>query len=544
VRTILTACVLFSLALSPVAAAPVQPPVDAVETNASVSSLEAERQQLLERYERTLHDINAELAKESIWSKSYSSYITYLEVRRNLEALTKRIASLSKKGNSDEIAGLLAKQKILTEQIELLEGHGESPFSELMKPEEISEIPSITDPFEIFTGISFIKRLNAQLESYRQRQEELSDIVARLRKKVAIYEDIIAIGGPRSYQEGYEALAAQLEKFETALGTVVATSHVYEKRIEEITLGLNKEIKEQSIKLLYIGILVLVLFVIFFLLKLVAKKYITDNERFYMANKMINFSNLTLILIIIIFNYIENVGYLVTVLGFASAGIAIAMKDWFMSMLGWLVIVFGGSIHVGDRVKFMKDGMEYVGDVLDISLLRITVLEDVTLTTYMTNRRAGRVIFVPNNYIFTSMIANYSHASLKTVWDGIDITITFESNHKKAMFLAKEIARKYSKGYTDITRKQLNKLRDRYSLKNTNVEPRVFTFAEPNGIRVSTWYLTNAYATLTLRSAISTDIIDAYLAEEDITIAYPTQMLHLSSADRKTPPFETGATSI
>ena len=512
---------------------------EVVDANASKAAIEAERQQLMGRYERSLSKIDEELSRDSVWQKSYSSHITYLEVKKNLDALTKRIASLSKKSDAEEIAGLHAKQKILTEQIDLLEGHNESPFSELMKPEEISELPTITDPFEIFTGISFIKRLNAQLDSYRQREEELRHLVELLQKKVAIYDDIIAIGGPESYKQHYDELVQRLEKFETALGTVEATANVYEKRIEEINLGLNKEIKEQSLKLLNIGIIILVLFIIFFLMKLVAKKYITDNERFYMANKMINFSNLTLILIIILFNYIENVGYLVTVLGFASAGIAIAMKDWFMSMLGWLVIVFGGSIHVGDRVKFMKDGMEYVGDVLDISLLRITILEDITLTTYMYNRRAGRVVFVPNNYIFTSMIANYSHASLKTVWDGIDITITFESNHKKAMFLAKEIARKYSKGYTDITRKQLNKLRDRYSLKNTNVEPRVFTFAEPNGIRVSSWYLTNAYATLTLRSAISADIIDAYLAEDDITIAYPTQMLHLSNADKKAPPFET-----
>jgi small-conductance mechanosensitive channel len=226
----------------------------------------------------------------------------------------------------------------------------------------------------------------------------------------------------------------------------------------------------------------------------------------------------------------DNVGYLATVLGFASAGLAIALRDWFMSIIGWFVIVFGGSIHVGDRVRFVKEGMEYVGDVLDISLMRITMMEDVTLTTVNTNRRAGRIVFVPNNYIFTSMIANYSHASLKTVWDGIDVTITFESNHKKAAHIVKEICRKYSKGYTEITRKQMNKLRDRYSLKNSNVEPRVFTLIETNGMRISGWYLTNTYATLTLRSTISADIIDAFLAEEDIVIAYPTQMIYHNSS--------------
>ena len=132
-------------------------------------------------------------------------------------------------------------------------------------------------------------------------------------------------------------------------------------------------------------------------------------------------------------------------LGFASAGIAIAMKDMFMSMLGWTVIMFGGTIHVGDRVRVYHDGSEFVGDVIDISLLRLTVFEDVTYSTYKTNRRAGRIIFVPNNYIFTDLIANYSHYGMKTVWDGIDITISFDSNHKKGGLSGKRCRQKVLK---------------------------------------------------------------------------------------------------
>ncbi|MDQ7068589.1 MAG: mechanosensitive ion channel [Sulfurimonas sp.] len=139
---------------------------------------------------------------------------------------------------------------------------------------------------------------------------------------------------------------------------------------------------------------------------------------------------------------------------------------------------------------------------------------------------------------FTRMISNYTHNSLKTVWDGIKITITFDSNHKKAMHIAKMISKKFSKGYTDITRKQLNKLREHYSLKNTNVEPRIFAFINSNGMDIEAWYLTNAYATLTLRSVISTEIVDAYNAEDDITIAYPTQRLYVQADEKLTPPFD------
>ncbi|QOY55789.1 mechanosensitive ion channel [Candidatus Sulfurimonas marisnigri] len=480
--------------------------------------------------------------KDSVWTKSYASYLTSLEVRESLEKIKKRIDFLQRKRKKsvtqkDELDALVSKEKILTSQIEKLKKKDSSPFANILTPPSIDETVVITNPFDIFTGISLIKTVEKDYSEYVLQKDELSELISLLRLQISIYKEIEAIDTDGKYKEAAKRKSKQLERFETALDTMSVTSEVYQKRLEIVEININKAIEVQMLKIVRIGVIVLVVFIIFFLLKLIVKKYITDNERFYMANKIITFANFTLIILILFFNYIENVAYLVTILGFASAGIAIAMKDWFMSILGWLVIVFGGSIHVGDRIRVDMDGMKYVGDVMDISLLRMTILEDITLTSVMQNRRAGRIIFVPNNYVFTRMIANYTHSTLKTVWDGVNITISFDSNHKKAMQICKEITKKYSKGYTDITRKQLNKLRNQYSLKNTNVEPRIFSFIEQNGISIDAWYLTNAYATLTLRSVISVEIVDAFNAEDDITIAYPTQKLHVETV-RKKPPFD------
>ena len=155
-----------------------------------------------------------------------------------------------------------------------------------------------------------------------------------------IYKKISKIDIDKLHTQAAKEKSKQLERFEIALDTIVVTAEVYQKRLEVIELNINKDVQKQTYRLINIGIVVLVVLLIFFLLKLVVKKYITDNDRFYMANKIITFTNVTLIILILFFNYIENVSYLVTILGFASAGIAIAMKDWFMSMLGWLVIVF------------------------------------------------------------------------------------------------------------------------------------------------------------------------------------------------------------
>ncbi|MFK5937439.1 MAG: mechanosensitive ion channel [Sulfurimonas sp.] len=486
----------------------------------------------IDSYLRQIKTIESSVLEEKVWMKSYASYLTSLEVRISLQDIKKRIKYLQRHSktlaDNDELNALVSKEMILTSQIEKLKSKNSAPFSQLITPPIIDTIPSITNPFDVFTGISFTKSLTTKLNEYKVRKNSLSELIIFLRKENELYKLISEVNQDKEYTQEINYKKKELERFETAFDTMNVTLDVYQKRLEIIELNINKEIEKQIYRLSKIGIIILLVFVFFFLVKLAVKKYIKDNERFYMANKFITFANFTLIIIILFFNYIENASHLVTILGFASAGIAIAMKDWFMSILGWLVIVFGGSIHVGDRIRVDMEGMKYVGDVMDISLLRMTILEDITLTSIYQNRRAGRIIFVPNNYVFTRMIANYTHSSLKTVWDGVKITITYDSNHKKAMHIAKEITRKFSKGYTDITRKQLNKLRNHYSLKNTNVDPRIYSFIVPNGLDIEAWYLTNAYATLTLRSVISTEIVDAFNAEDDITIAYPTQKLNVS----------------
>lgn len=499
---------------------------------------ESFRKENISSYLSDLKEIETKIAdKKSVWIKSRDSYLTSLEVSQNLEKVKEKISYLQKKAYKsldeiDELNALISKRSILTSQTSESKRKDTSPFSNLLTPPVIEKAQPITNPIDILAGMSHVESLEKNFNDYGLKKKELGEIIALLKAEMQIYKDIEKLEQKGKFSAEIQNKVKQLEQFEIAMDTMSVASEVYRQRLDIVEIEVDKNIDAQIIKLIKIGVTVLVIFAIFFLLKLFIKKYITDHDRFYMANKVITFINFTLIILIVFFSYIENAAYLVTILGFASAGIAIAMKDWFMSILGWLVIVFGGSIRVGDRIRVDMDGMQYIGDVMDISLLRMTILEDITLTSIMKNRRAGRIIFVPNNYIFTRMIANYTHGSLKTVWDGVHITITFDSNHKKAMHLCREITKKYAKSYMDMTRKQLGKLRNEYSLKNTNVEPRIFSFIEPNGISIDSWYLTNAYGTLILRSTISTEIIDAFNKEDDITIAYPTQKINIDDTTK------------
>lgn len=511
------------------------------ETNTTASEEigQIERAQI-EVLAQQVYGIDNQL-KDNIWLTRYSNFITYQELLEELDSVDEKLNKLlakRKKSSKEEIEELTKRQETLERQLELLQEFKRSPFAEMIRPPEVAESPKIGNPLAIISGFSYIKQLRSQKEEFRARLQGLESLIERLDKKAKLLEEVLSLGGNEEFVHELNIVNKELTEFQAARDISATTYTVYEKKADEAIIRVTGEIKDQMKRALNIGIFIVVVIVLSILFKLVAKRYIKDNERFYLANKAINFINFTLIILILLFAYIENVTYLVTVVGFASAGLAIAMKDMFMSLLGWIVITFGGSFHVGDRVKVQKDGLPYVGDIIDISLLRMTILEDITLTTYLENRRSGRIIFIPNNYIFTTLIANYTHITMKTVWDGIDVTITFDSNHKKALYLVKNIIKKYSKGYTDIARKQLNMLRNQYSLKNTNVEPRVFSFLEPHGLTISAWYMTNSYAALALRSTLSAEIVDMINQEDDITIAFPTQTIHMRTKPKSLPPVD------
>jgi len=477
----------------------------------------------IKEYNSLLTNIDKEL-NSNVWYAKYTNYNIYKTFKVKLENIDKQIKQLKKKKKKDE--KLEEKRKSIINNMHLLEEFKESPFNDLLNPKIQQQAPTIKSPFDMIAAFSYLKVLKSTRELYEDKLKSLSELILLLKNKKKYIHKLYTIEPTEKYKKMIEDTNKTIKEIDEAYTSAKNTLQLFNKKINDDKLKITNDIKIQVEKLINVAIMIAVIIILSFIFKLIVKKTISDNERYYMANKFINFTNLILILVILLFSFLENVSYLVTVIGFASAGIAIAMKDLFMSLLGWTVIVFGGSFHVGDRIKVTKEGKEFVGDIVDISFLRMTILEDITYTTYKVNHRAGRIIFIPNNYIFTDILANYTHGKIKTVWDEIDIVLTFDSNYQKAAHLIKEIVKKYSKGYTEISRRQLNLLRNQYSLKNINVEPRVYTFVEDYGIKIASWYMTNSYATLTLRSSISASIIDMINEQDDIHIAYPTQVIN------------------
>lgn len=498
-------------------------------------------QQALREKEEERRSINGEIAgidrilndNENPWIRRHNSYTKYNSINNQIKSIEwqlKRIKPTDK--NTEQIQVLSNRLETLNKQKQFF-AYEDNLYKELVEIKEIENIPKITNPLTIFSGFSFLKQIKVQEKTLQNNQKTLQETLQLLEQKKDLLTQLLKI---ESKAQQYEILA-ELQKIQSiklelqSAQSILETSiELYERRVAELDSSITDQIQKQILNLIYILILCVVVFFIALATKLALRKYL-DHERLYIANKIINFSYITIIFIILLLSYLNNITYLVTFLGFVSAGLAFAMRDLFMSFLGWFVIVIGGGLHAGDRIRIHRDNTTYVGDILDISMTRITLLEDVTLNTYSETRRAGRIIFIPNNFIFNTVISNYTHGGMTTIWDGIDFTVTFDSNFKKAVDISTEVARKYSKAHIEIGKKRMSRLKERYSLKRISLEPRVFNMIEPNGMRISVWYQTNAFTTLNVRSNISSEIIELLAQEKDIKIAYPTTKIVNTGSD-------------
>jgi len=478
-----------------------------------------------------LADIKSEL-EGNIWITRYDNYLTYRKIEKELKKIkldAKKYSRWRGEKYKELSYQLYNKVKIKENELELISEYKDSPIGKQITPITITKAPNISNPIIIIEAFSYIQKLQENKVLYGEVNNELTELVSILNAQLIQFEELKKLLPNKKLEQQVKDLKQELKDFNMVVDIVSTTGEVYAKRIEQVIAETNDNISSEIANMFKLMTIIAILFGLTIIAKIMMKKYIQDDDRHYTTNKLINFFFIILTLFIILFSYIDNASYLVTFLGFASAGIAIALKDWFMSIFGWIAIMTSGSINVGDRIKVTRDGTEVVGDVLDISLIKIAIREDITLTSYMKNRRTGRVFFIPNNYVFTDMIANYTFDGLRTVWDGIDINITFDSNHKKAVELATSVVTLHAKGYTELAKKRLNKMRKKYVLRSANPEPRIFAFAEPYGITISTWYHTNSHATLGLRSTISMEILEAFKAADDITIAYPTQTLRVAN---------------
>lgn len=246
----------------------------------------------------------------------------------------------------------------------------------------------------------------------------------------------------------------------------------------------------------------------------------------YRWRKTIGYTHLAILLILLLRVWFEVTQSLITIFGFLTAGLAIALQDLIKSVAGWIFILWRRPFNVGDRIQIGTS----VGDVIDIRFFKFSMVEIGNWVH--ADQSTGRVLHVPNSLILTETIINYSEG-FQFIWDEIPVLVTFESDWKAAKEILLAIANRHAEHITKEAEKRIKEASKKYMIFYHKLTPIVYTSVESCGVLLTIRFLIEPRRRRGSEQAIWEDVLTEFAKRDDIDFAYPTQRFYDNAAEGK-----------
>jgi small-conductance mechanosensitive channel len=215
-----------------------------------------------------------------------------------------------------------------------------------------------------------------------------------------------------------------------------------------------------------------------------------------------------------------------TFLGLLSAGLAIALRDPIVNLVGWAFILWRKPFEVGDRIQIGN----HAGDVIDVRIFQFTLMEIGNWVD--ADQSTGRVIHVPNGKVFTETTANYTKG-FQHIWNEIPVLVTFESDWEKAKAILTAIANRCAENLGTTAQHRLRKAAQKYMIFYSKLTPVVYTSVMDCGVLLTIRYLTAPRHRRGSSEAIWEEILREFARCDDIDFAYPTQRFYQNPIEGK-----------
>jgi small-conductance mechanosensitive channel len=242
----------------------------------------------------------------------------------------------------------------------------------------------------------------------------------------------------------------------------------------------------------------------------------------YRFRKLIGFMGMLVGFILVTVVFSDRLGNLTVAFGVAGAGIAFALQEVIASIAGWAAISVGGFYSVGDRVQL--GGV--VGDVIDIGILRTTVMEIgqwVKADLYN-----GRIVRVANSFVFKEPVFNYS-ADFHFLWDEITVPVKYGSDYHLAREILQSIAQEEVGSYIPHAQRDWEQMVRKFMIEKATVEPLVTMIANDNWIEFTVRYVVDFKKRRSSKDLLFTKILDAFGAS-DGKVSLASATFHLVDA--------------
>jgi small-conductance mechanosensitive channel len=221
----------------------------------------------------------------------------------------------------------------------------------------------------------------------------------------------------------------------------------------------------------------------------------------YRVRKAMTGASYLIILIFITILFEDRVKQVGFAVGLFGAGVVVALQDVIASFAGFVAIGINSLYRVGDRVQVN----EIKGDVIDISVMRTTVME--TGNWVSGDLYNGRIVRIPNNLVLKGLVFNYSQG-FRFVWDEIKIRLTSGSDHQHAREMLLRVATETVSDYLVQAHASWKRVVENYQIEHPLLEPTVTLQASDGSLEFSLSYIVDYTKRTIVKDQLFTRIVD------------------------------------
>jgi small-conductance mechanosensitive channel len=289
--------------------------------------------------------------------------------------------------------------------------------------------------------------------------------------------------------------------FDKRIAAQKQLASVYGKWSELVSVHQREIISSSLLGLAYIlGILLVLLFFDRWLRQLLERTHL-DRRQVGTLRTTVRVALQVLAVLCIVLLITGPPGQLGTFLGLAGAGLTVALKDFIVAFIGWLVLMGKNGIRLGDWVEI--NGVS--GEVVELGIFHTVLLETGNWTD--SGHPTGRRVTFTNSFAIEGHYFNFS-TSGQWLWDELQLVIPtgqdpypiIDAIHKNVLAVTQDSARQAEQEWGRAARSS--------NVKTLSGAPAINVKPIIGGVEVSVRYVVRANERYQLRAKLFQTAVD------------------------------------
>lgn len=373
-------------------------------------------------------------------------------------------------------------------------GGGPDTTASVPHPESLGIWGSLRAIFSLSHSVSMIDDARRRTDGIIESTEEMQSPLREQMKQMTVRGDSI-VNQPDSQdpavlaqqKEALDALTAQFRLIAASLLPLhkeLILLGAYRGNLLSWRASINSEysgnIKNLAIRLFGLLVILGVVLGVFEVWRRAVYRYVPDARRRYPLLVLRRIALWFVIAMIVVIFFMNQLGSIATFAGLMTAGVAVALQNVILAIVGYFMLIGKFGVKVGDRVQVS----DITGEVVEIGMIRLHVME---LTgTGRESQPTGRVVAFSNSIVFQPTVGLFRQApGAGFAWHEISITLAADSDYQdveRRIFTAVDGAFKdYRQAFEQLRQRMETSLR---SVSIGSLEPKVRLRLSPAGLEV------------------------------------------------------------